>query len=81
MSGHDHEKCMKHFEKISEFLDGELDDAACEKIRSHMESCPDCQVCWSTFKKSVMLFQNIEPDAVPPSFLKELKDFIRSQSN
>jgi RNA polymerase sigma-70 factor, ECF subfamily len=34
--------CRKVFANLSEYLDGRLEPAPCEKLRAHMEACPDC---------------------------------------
>ncbi len=79
MSGHDHEKCLVYFERISELLDGELDAATAEKVRAHLEGCPECRVCWATFQKSVEIFRHLGDEPLPEGTLKEIKDFIREQ--
>ena len=37
------EDCKKDFEKLSEYLDGELDDDACREIERHFRDCPECR--------------------------------------
>ena len=32
---HDHQHCLEMFEKLSEYIDGELDHATCEEIERH----------------------------------------------
>ncbi len=36
-------KCQRASKNLTAFLDGELPEAFREKIREHVESCPDCQ--------------------------------------
>ena len=74
---HDHEKCLEYFEKISELLDGELDPATSEKVRRHIEACPECKVCFSTFEKSVELFKAWGRESFSDKYLHDLKDFVR----
>lgn len=73
--------CGKYFEKISELLDGELDSDAAETIRKHIEACPECRVCWATFRKSVELFRNLDDESYPPNMLDDLKEFIRKNNS
>jgi anti-sigma factor RsiW len=42
---HDHKHCLEMFDKLSEYIDGELDHATCEKIQKHAESCVACFSC------------------------------------
>ncbi|HUF49760.1 MAG TPA: mycothiol system anti-sigma-R factor [Longimicrobiales bacterium] len=34
--------CRQAVEKLWEFLDQELDDAACEQVREHLDACRAC---------------------------------------
>jgi len=72
------EACREHFERLSEFIDGEIDQITGDRIRAHLESCPHCRACWATFKKSVEIFQHLGPDPIPSEVLTEIKAFIRS---
>ena len=79
MSEHTHGKeCQKFFEKISELIDGELDTITAETIEKHIQDCPECIACYSTFKKSVEIFQNLGSESTPSDFLPKLKKFIQS---
>jgi anti-sigma factor RsiW len=72
--GHqDHVRCREYFEHLSELIDGELDDDTCRKIMGHIESCPECCRCWSTFKKSVEIFHHLEAVPAPREFVDRLK--------
>lgn len=71
------ERCQEYFERLSELLDGELDQSTAGEIRSHLEACPECRVCWATFKKSVEIFQLFSAEPIPLNMLFELKAFIR----
>ena len=55
MSSHDHshgdlsadpsaQDCAEYLERIVYFLDNELDDADCEAVRIHLDSCNPCLV-------------------------------------
>jgi anti-sigma factor RsiW len=72
----EHQDCQKFFERLSELLDGELDQATGDQIVAHLESCPDCLVCWTTFKKSVEIFHHLGPEPLPEDFVPRLREFI-----
>jgi anti-sigma factor RsiW len=46
MTGHSHgpkdPACLEVFARLSEFLDGELPDCACQEIERHIADCPPC---------------------------------------
>jgi anti-sigma factor RsiW len=72
----EHQDCRKFFERLSELVDGELDRVTGDQILAHLESCPECRVCWTTFKKSVEIFRNLGPEPVPEDFVPRIKEFI-----
>ena len=39
---HDHKHCLENVDKLSEYIDGELDHATCVKIQKHAENCVAC---------------------------------------
>ena len=73
---HDHHDCLKFFERLSELLDGELDQMTGDKIEAHLTSCPECRTCWATFKKTVEVYQHLGPASVPEGFLEKLKQTV-----
>ena len=73
----EHQNCRRFFERLSELIDGELDDETARNIETHVKSCPECVVCFSTFKKSVEIFHNLGAEPAPPGFVDELKEFLK----
>jgi mycothiol system anti-sigma-R factor len=72
-----HEDCMKHIEHISEFLDGELDEATCEEIRAHLRECPACRECVESLKKTVDVLKRCPDESVPGDVHDRLKAALR----
>jgi len=64
------------FEKLSEYIDGELDHATCEEIEKHSKDCAACFSCMETLKKTVALCKNAKDQPVPQEFSKKLKEII-----
>ncbi len=60
------QSCQDLKDKLSGFIDGELDDALCEEIQRHMEGCDNCRIMVDTLKKTITLYQSCSDDAVPP---------------
>ena len=76
---HDHRHCLEMFEKLSEYIDGELDHATCEEIERHAKDCVACFSCMETLKKTVALCKN---PADPEKFLRQAKrDHPKSSKN
>lgn len=73
---HSHENCIALFERLSEYIDRELDAPTCKDIEAHIRSCKPCQVCMGTLKQTVDLCNNLERRQVPEAFSIKLKDAI-----
>ena len=75
---HDHKHCLEMFEKLSEYIDGELDHATCAKIKEHSENCAACFACLETLKRTVALCNNVEDTPIPPDLSEKLKAIIEN---
>ena len=75
---HDHQHCLEMFEKLSEYIDGELDHATCAKIKKHAEDCVACFSCLETLKRTVALCQNVGDQQIPQDFSEKLKEIIEN---
>ena len=75
-AAHSHENCLALFEKLSEYIDRELDTPTCREIEAHIRDCKPCQVCLDTLKQTVRLCNNLERQRVPERFSMKLKDAI-----
>ncbi len=75
---HDHQHCPEMFEKLSEFIDGELDHATCAEIQKHAEDCVACFSCLETLKRTVALCKNVGDKPIPPDFSEKLKEIIEN---
>jgi len=75
---HDHEHCLAMFEKLSEYIDGELDNATCAEIEKHAKNCVACFSCMETLKRTVALCKKVEDQPIPREFSKKLKEIIQN---
>jgi anti-sigma factor RsiW len=81
MTDHPHDKdCLAMFEKLSEYLDRELDELTCRDIERHLAACVPCKVCLQTLKRTVALCRNVEADPVPAALSGRVRDLIRQLS-
>jgi anti-sigma factor RsiW len=61
------EECESIFEALSQYLDGELGEADCQALESHIQGCGPCVEFVESLRKSIRLgrqFRSQEP--VPP---------------
>ena len=77
---HDPEKCRWMFEKLSEYIDNELDEVTCRDIEHHAEACIPCQVCLGTLKRTIAVCKEMDSTPVPEDVSTRLKVFIQSLS-
>ena len=64
------------FEKLSEYIDNELDEVTCKDIERHANDCIPCQVCLGTLKRTIEICKSMEPEPVPAVFSSSLKEMI-----
>jgi anti-sigma factor RsiW len=67
---------MALFERLSEYIDKELDAPTCKEIEAHIKACKPCQVCLNTLKQTVKLCKNLESHQVPEAFSQRMKETI-----
>lgn len=73
-----HEDCMVLMEKISEYLDGELDPDACREIEEHLRECQACRHCFESLKKTTELCKKFPREKVPDPVRRRLRESLRA---
>jgi anti-sigma factor RsiW len=73
---HSHDNCIALFNRLSEYIDKELDTPTCKEIEAHIKACKPCQVCLGTLKQTVELCKNLEQRQVPEAFTMKLMGAI-----
>lgn len=51
--GIDNPECREIFERLSEYVDGELDPKICESFDAHMGDCAPCQAFLESLRRTV----------------------------
>jgi len=59
------ETCRESIVQLSDFLDGELDQALCTKIEQHLAECPYCHTVAETTQMLLALYRSARA-TVPP---------------
>lgn len=73
---HDPKHCVAMFERLSEYIDGELDDLTRAQLETHIDGCVSCKYCLATLKKTIKLCRQLAVNPVPESFHLKLKEMI-----
>jgi RNA polymerase sigma-70 factor (ECF subfamily) len=72
------EGCKKDFERISEYLDGELKVDICREIENHLRHCPECRECVDSLRKSIDLCKKAAEDEITPDMREHLRTALRN---
>ena len=75
-------KCKEIFEKLSDYLDHELEGDICAEIEAHIKDCEPCIAFINTLKKTVELFHNVsKPDEshIPKPVSNNLMEFLKKE--
>lgn len=75
------EDCKEYFERISEYLDGELDEDICRKIDQHLQDCPECLECIDSLRRSIQLCKEAVKEEIPPDIRERLRSTLRDCFN
>ena len=79
--------CKDLLGNLSDFIDGELDDNTCEKLRSHMAGCENCRLVFDTTTRTIYLYQAVANETGLPEDVRgrlfttlKLDDLLGPQS-
>ena len=72
------EHCKKDYERLSEYLDGELDDDLCREIEEHLRHCPECRKCLDSLGKSIDLCKKTAEEEITPEMKEHLRAALRN---
>ncbi len=75
--------CQELLEKISEYIDKDIDPTLCQEIEEHVEDCEPCVAFINTLKKTVEMFEGYAEQSqnIPAPISKSLKDYLRENLN
>jgi len=68
--------CRELFERLSEYVDGELSQEICEEIRKHLDGCDPCVNFAKTLKKTADLCRCLPSRPAPPAVAADLRRFL-----
>ena len=61
----------------SDYLDGELDKASTEKVKSHLERCGPCNAFFNTLRATVNLLRSSAKGQAPSGFRDRVREGLR----
>lgn len=69
--------CKALFERVSEYLDGELEPAVCQKIEEHIKDCPQCEDCFEALRKTVGVCRDLPHEDVSEDIRLRLRNALK----
>jgi anti-sigma factor RsiW len=71
--------CRELFERLSEYVDGELSQEICQEIQRHMQGCDPCVAFAKTLKKTADLCRRLPSQPIPPEIAADLRAYLATQ--
>jgi len=68
--------CRRCFQKVSEYLDGELEREICEEVEAHLRECPQCSKCYDSLRKTIQLCREGAMEEIPQDVHRRLRSAI-----
>ena len=65
--------CRALFERLSDYIDGELPTDLCSQIEEHMGDCSACQEFLASLRGAVELMRDHDSPALPDEICKSLR--------
>ena len=72
-------KCQEILQKLSEYIDGELDPKLCVELDRHMEDCHPCLVFVDSLKKTITLYKYAASEPLPKEIHLRLREFLKKE--
>jgi len=72
--------CREILERLSDYIDEELDPSICDEIEKHMDGCNPCVAFLNTLKKTVRLYNTAGKEVtIPDDVRNDLHSFLKER--
>jgi anti-sigma factor RsiW len=72
-------RCVELVELVTDWMEGELDDAARADVEEHLVVCRPCTAYVSQIRRTIGVMQNLDMDEPSPAFREDLQRAFRSR--
>ncbi len=72
-------KCKTIIVELCDYLDGTLDAETVANIQRHLEGCTDCRLLVDMTRKTIQIFCNSEPIALPEDVRERLHQALQER--
>ena len=70
-------KCAELLATLNEYVDGTVDPSICEEFEVHLAGCNPCQVVVDNIQKTITLYKDGRPHALPLGRHEQLHAVLR----
>jgi anti-sigma factor RsiW len=74
----EHRHCLELFEKLSEYIDQELESETRRHVEAHVAECLACSECLQTLKQTIALCRQAGERSVPAAFSRKLHAVLQT---
>ena len=64
-------ECQHLLGELSDYVDGELEEAMCEEIERHLADCENCRIVVDTLEKTVYLYRATAQETTVPEEVRQ----------
>jgi anti-sigma factor RsiW len=70
-------RCQDLLRLFADYLDGDLPDAVCAELESHLRKCQTCDCVVESLKKTIAMYRKMPEVPLPATIDQQLKQFLR----
>jgi anti-sigma factor RsiW len=71
--------CKEVIQRLSDYIDGELDPVLKQDLEQHLAQCRDCRIIVDTTRKTVEIYSNSEPLPLPAPVRERLMQALAAK--
>jgi len=71
--------CEELMAMLNDYVDGDIDPGVCESFEKHLSGCNPCQVVVDNIRKTITLYKDGQPYALPLEFKHKLHASLRER--
>ena len=71
------EQCREMVAKLSEYLDGELEDDLLSEVDEHLSDCDTCESLLDSLRRTIELVENLPAPPLPDDVRREVREAYR----
>lgn len=71
--------CEEVIRRLSSYIDGDLEPSLRQALELHLQHCEDCGIVVHTTRKTIELYCNREPVALPADVQQEIEQTLAAK--